>query len=176
MKKTIPGPLQIILIICLLSCSTKETAKNILSSEGKCFKIVELIKDNNININRELLTDTVSPFHKNGESYWNEYFFTNTILPTIPELKSLEILWKEKLLDSKPRFNIIKLRTNGIIIFPIKADSYYILGTKYHYLIYNPTKIAASYYPDKTKSKVIEQVEIREDWSYIVDNVYFDID
>ena len=97
-------------------------------------------------------------------------------MPTIPELKSLEILWKEKLLESKPRFNIIKLRTNGIIIFPIKADSYYILGTKYHYLIYNPTKIAASYYPDKTKSKVIEQVEIREDWSYIIQNVYFDMD
>jgi hypothetical protein len=176
MKSTIWGLSLSILVFCLVSCNKTELDKNILKSEAKYFKLVEIIKDNRIKINSELLNDNITTFHKQGESFWNEYYFTNYILSDIPELKPLEVLWKEKLLEENPRFNIIKLRSNGIIIFTAKAYSYCLFGTKYHYLIYNPTNITTSYYPTKTKSKVIEHIEISKNWSYVIEKVYFDWD
>ena len=166
----------ILLVFCLVSCSNTEPDQNVMISADKYYKFVELIKANRIAINKEILEDTSTPFHKFGESYWNQYYFTHYILPDIPELKPLATLWEGNLLEPKPRFSVIKLRTNGIIIFTVKSENYYFFGTKYHFLIYNPTKNASTYYPDYTKSKIIRQLEISKDWSYVVENVYFDID
>jgi hypothetical protein len=173
MKKTIRG---IIIFLSLVSCRNSDIDQKLIASADQYYQFVELIKENKIKVDRELSIDTASPYHKNGESYWNEYFFTNTILLHIPELKSLGKLWEENMLDQKPRFRIIKLRTNGIIIFTIKTEDYLILGTKYHYLIYNPTQKPSSYYPDNTRSRIIKTIEISKYWSYVVENVYFDFD